>query len=951
MVHKSSRLTIPLQYGDAPIGDVTITVHSDGTVDMALNDVVALLKPVADRASLHALEERLSAAGRSRVRLEDFAAVSLKVAWTEPPALVPDTCVDLSIATSAPSLPVSVKPAALLAAPSLTGTPDPRPAPEQLAAATVIPIPPAPPRVDTSPSIVPPPAPAKPSPGIGKRIQLIVPFKERANYIGDIAIGIAPDGNVDMPLDRVEVLLQPVASPSLLEALRKQAGGRERITLDDLNALGLKAGYDSALLEISITLPTEERQRRALELYSLDRPDRGHFQKPSTFSAWVTWRTSIDYINKGALPGREVPYPVLDLTTGARLGPFALEAGGLYNTDGGATRAFQRDYTRLVLDEPEEARRWIAGDLNPQVVGYQTSPDMAGIELLKSYAVLQPGQDVRPRGLASFSLRDPSTVEVRINGQLVRRLNLDTGNYDLHDFPFTAGQNNVELVVEDRTGKREVYSYQQFYDLNLLGPGITEYQLAAGIAAPFTNGEVHYDPKHWIATGFLRHGLTDDLTVGANGQADNHGVLLGLETVWASPIGILGTQFAGSRVDGKSGWAALANFQLQSNPAPGEQRWSFGFNVDARSAWFSTIGDTATFNSTAVDAAAYYSRELGPRTTINLDLGYLWKRGGQEDTGRARAAIYQRFGAATSVGLEARWDQSLTGSHAYGLYITLNSRLGDDQYVSASYDSTSDRTRASWQRTPTGGYDDWSLTADVERAPGQDAVNASAYRQFNRLETSLTHSASFDENGSTITDERTSLRLAGSIAYAGGTFAIGRPIYDSFAIVDTHPTLDGHRVRVEPNGESDIGHTDDLGPALIPDLAAYSRRTLVTDVDDLPPGYNLDSGSFDLLPPYHGGYRLTVGSDYTLSVIGVLDDADGKPVPLLAGKAYEVANPDVHVIELFTDRKGRFAATGLRPGLWRIELGAGAYSYDLNVSAAPTFQRQTTPLEPRRSTQ
>ena len=69
------------------------------------------------------------------------------------------------------------------------------------------------------------------------------------------------------------------------------------------------------------------------------------------------------------------------------------------------------------------------------------------------------------------------------------------------------------------------------------------------------------------------------------------------------------------------------------------------------------------------------------------------------------------------------------------------------------------------------------------------------------------------------------------------------------------------------------------------------------------------------------------------------------------GKAYEVANPDVHVIELFTDRKGRFAATGLRPGLWRIELGAGAYSYDLNVSAAPTFQRQTTPLEPRRSTQ
>ena len=154
-------------------------------------------------------------------------------------------------------------------------------------------------------------------------------------------------------------------------------------------------------------------------------------------------------------------------------------------------------------------------------------------------------------------------------------------------------------------------------------------------------------------------------------------------------------------------------------------------------------------------------------------------------------------------------------------------------------------------------------------------------------------------------------------------------------------------MRVDPHGEGQTASTDALGPALVPDLSGYSRRTLAVDVAGLPAGYNLDSGSFDLLPPYHGGYRLVVGSDYSISVIGVLNDRDGQPVPLLAGKAYQVARPEDHPIELFTDRKGRFAATGLKPGLWRIELGTSAiFVYELQVKAGQTLQRLAAPLEP-----
>ena len=398
-------------------------------------------------------------------------------------------------------------------------------------------------------------------------------------------------------------------------------------------------------------------------------------------------------------------------------------------------------------------------------------------------------------------------------------------------------------------------------------------------------------------------------------------------------------------MDGKRGWAAMLNFQHQHNPDPGEHRWSVGMNVTATSDWFTAIGNTPSLNDTFVDAEAYYTREITSTTTLNLDVGYLWKRGGQENIGRARAAIYQRIGQSTSLGGEVRWDQSLGGHHDVSVYVTLSTRFGSDQYASVSYDGSTDSTRMSWQKTPTESYDDWSFTADAERVPGTTTVNASAYRQWDRLETSINENATIDEKGMSVTDERTSLRAAGSIAFADGAVAVGRPINDSFAIVEPHESLEGRDVRVDPRKGSEAAGSDALGPALVPDLAGYSRRTLVVGVDNLPAGYNLGTGSFDLLPPYEGGYRLVVGSDYSISVIGVLDDRDGKPVTLIAGKAYQISAPTDHPIELFTDRKGRFAAVGLKPGKWRIELGDFKYELDVKKEGK-ALRRLSSPLTP-----
>lgn len=72
------------------------------------------------------------------------------------------------------------------------------------------------------------------------------------------------------------------------------------------------------------------------------------------------------------------------------------------------------------------------------------------------------------------------------------------------------------------------------------------------------------------------------------------------------------------------------------------------------------------------------------------------------------------------------------------------------------------------------------------------------------------------------------------------------------------------------------------------------------------------------MPPYRAGYRLRVGSDYNLSVVGRLVVFNGDPIRLVSGTASEVAHPEREPVLLFTNGDGRFGATGLAPGQWQI---------------------------------
>jgi outer membrane usher protein len=161
------------------------------------------------------------------------------------------------------------------------------------------------------------------------------------------------------------------------------------------------------------------------------------------------------------------------------------------------------------------------------------------------------------------------------------------------------------------------------------------------------------------------------------------------------------------------------------------------------------------------------------------------------------------------------------------------------------------------------------------------------------------------------------MSAGGAIAFADNQVAVGRPVADSFAIVAPQEALDSATLRVA-GGEAPRAASGILGHALVSDLPSYSNSQLSIEADDLPEGYDLGSGVFEVRPDYKSGYVLKVGSESGITAVGTLE-LEGKPLVLLSGLAKEEGAAGRKVI-VFTNGAGRFFAEGLRKGDWRIEM-------------------------------
>jgi len=832
----------------------------------------------------------------------------------------------------------------------------------------------------------------------GRAIQLPVPVKDGATLLGEANLRIEADDQISLSKSQLGEILKDTVDDVALARLAAING--HEVRLEDLRAAGFNLQFDRGLLELNFLPDLEQRGETDLSL-------GGHARRQSSaaaaavseFSAYLNILMGVDQVwDAGSSRSGESETGLrFDLQGVMRAGGFVIENEVAYegavdpstcpieaycfyqHNDG-----FKRRSTRIVYDRPEDRIRVQLGDANTLATGMQNSPSLLGAVVEKSNRKLAPGENLRPTGSSSFQISRPSQVEVLVNGAILRRFDLRPGGYNLRDLPLGVGANEVELIITDDTGVKESISFSQFFDHNLLAAGQSEWSAAGGVASTLVDNERQYREDDYFGTGFVRYGLSNEMTGEAHMQSDARALMGGVGVFRATAWGAFGLEGTLSSSESGVGYAASATWALSNFKGPVSMLTglsdSLYLTANYQSDNFRKPGDYLLAEGDIIYPQYPYSMRASANYTTMLTPNLTATVAGRYQVAADDPEIFSpytfnrdRYGAdltlSTGFGIASA---SLTAGYSNEYFYSDPLRSGIEDggefrisarvylrpdsstRISSTYDTLNDTLTVSANRDSGQGIGRWATSVDVQRYgyESSGAATASATYYGNRAEVQVLHRAGLDdfswnELTSTPEDQRSSLRVGTAIAFADGKFAVGAPIRgDAFAIVHPHESLAGKVVEVR-NGDVVRAQADEFGPALVSQIPVYTDSTLPIDVADLPIGYSLGAGAFDLRPSYQSGHALEVGSDHSVTVYGTLENTNGEAVGLVMGEAYRADDPDRRV-EFFTNASGKFAAEGLSAGRWVLEVATESQAtvFELEIPEGTEGLLRTGKLKP-----
>lgn len=752
----------------------------------------------------------------------------------------------------------------------------------------------------------------------GRDINLSAPLRAGTFILNEVSFVLTADDMIKVESKSFIEAVRPVISTEKLRVLETELAGLDYALSAQIGRLGYVINYDPTSISLNVQIPADARDVQDISLRRFEDGATGQYSEPATLSGYINFRSYGDYVWNGIDSGFQSPTSLID--SAIRYRGVVLENEATVRLDSDSQKFFTREGTRLVYDDRQHLVRFAAGDLITSGRGFAGSPQIAGLSATRVYSIVDPLRNVQPRGDRSFTLTRPSTVEAMINGQLIRRVRLQPGVYNIRDFPFVQGTNNVEFNIQDDAGGTQRISFSQFFDRTLLAEGLSEFSFQAGILAPFRRSSRDYQTSEPAASGWYRRGISETVTLGGNFNVNKSGATAGVEAVIASAIGIIGIDAAASDVDG-IGTGFAANVGLQKsfggyNAAPR----SIAAGVEYRSAKFANPGFAGVDNRIKWNLSASYAQPIGQSQFISLSGDYGVARGPFRNEVSTRLTYGYTINSRLNLTVDGTYERRAIFGSEFGVRATLAVKLGPRSNGVAEVDTRTERARIGYQTAWGEGVGSWTASGDLDVSQEDVGFNGGFNYTANRAELGLTHTTVYELTGRRTDSQRTSLRLGTAIAFADGKFALSRPIYDSFAMVAAHKSLDGAQVIIDPRDDHYTAKSGLFGPAVDPNLGAYIRRTLTYDVPEAPVGYDLGTASAKILPPYRGGYLVTAGSDYSVTALGTLIGLDGAPVSLLSGKATEMGVSNPRTLTIFTNRTGRFGISGMRPGRWRIEM-------------------------------
>lgn len=691
----------------------------------------------------------------------------------------------------------------------------------------------------------------------------------------------------------------------------------DTILISNAGAAGLSLTYDDQLAALRLApLPDAKR----MESISLENEPVSPFQtpaEPAAMSGFVNLRTGQDYLHDGekgadASLGRQAARA--DIDGAYNLRGWVVEGRGDYLE--GDSHAWQRSDFRLVHDWPDSMVRLAAGDLSYPITGFQAFAPIAGISIARNFT-LQPYRVTTPTGRTSFTLQSPSRVDVLVNNQRVRTMQLAPGPYDVSDFPVSDGSNDVTLVITDATGRIEQKTFPLVSDQKLLKKGLHEYAYNVGVRSDAAERKIHYETDRPAFSGFHRYGLTNKTAIGASFQADPDVQQAGMSITRAFEAGTIGLEGAVS--NGNTGTGNATQFSYSYMNSANEN--SLVLALEHRSTAFAALGQDNTYNPDAWSLNGRYTRPFFWDTHIGVGGRYEFGRGTEDDDWSYSVDMRRVFRGTMSANIA--WQQRSDEGMGVFAGVVWTPRSGRAT-VSSSTDTLqhSRDLNGSWRDDSNRWQAGLGVNETDSQRQGTGNVSYTGYRGEFALRDSVT--TGIGSGMGHVRDHRTTVTTGTALAFADGQVALSRPINSGFILVRRHKTLSEHKIGINAaeQGDGEITYqaqADAFGPAVIPDAVPYMYRPVNVDTHNVPAGYDIGTDNFTVKPGYKNGTVISIGSAANIYADGYIRMEDGLPVALQAGT---ITDDQGFTQEFFTNQKGRFRISRLKPGAYDMRLYA-----------------------------
>ncbi|MBE9029816.1 fimbria/pilus outer membrane usher protein [filamentous cyanobacterium LEGE 11480] len=692
------------------------------------------------------------------------------------------------------------------------------------------------------------------------------------------------------------------------------------LSSEALRQLGLEVIFDNQRLELRIQVPPAQRKTQRSNLGKAQSENFKDALKPSNVSGYLNIRGNQTFDWLGSSTRASGRQPLQFALDGAiNLGGWVLESDAQF-TEG---NQWERGNIRLLHDDTKRALRYAIGDIAPPATGYQTSPSMLGIAVARNYN-LQPDQVTRPINQFQFFLERKSRVDVFNNGELLQTLTLEAGTQDLRDLPLGAGVSDVQLVVTNDLGQVQRLDFATATARNLLAPGLQQFAYSLGVPSEQQNGRFDYDWEQPTLTLAYRWGANPTFTTGSYLQANFQSQLLGWEGYLATPIGLWNWDTAVSHHNSQgTGLAARLRYDFIKLGDNNPTRRTFGFSAEYRGRNFMSLGDTEPKNETWLDLNAYYKQKLFHAVDATIEGRYQLSRT-QNNAYRIALGLSHNISNQLSITAKLSHRQLQGGNNDQRIAVNINWRRSSGNQAFRTNSAFSNQASTTHQL-------DWSynspnpiqgLKSNIGfnvNDQGTDINSRLSFPSY-RFNLELAHSGSLLRQDSATQKQETQLNFGSAIVFADGHWAFSRPINGSFALVVPHKNLKQQRIGINADGRGGYAAVAKGATAVIPGLPSYQLSTVRLEAPNLPIGLDIGKSSTKLLPGYKTGTLIKVGNDANVFLRGQLRDANGEPISYGSGTIVSQSDSQWKSVTLFTNKTGRFALLGFKPGKYEIQL-------------------------------